>query len=68
MALPGWAQIASVHFANRRIAGLAINEQRDAPNITAVKEAADHAGVELIALYAAKSDDYAPAFAAMRNA
>jgi putative ABC transport system substrate-binding protein len=53
---------------SRRIAALAINEQRDAPNITAVKEAADHAGVELIALYAAKSDDYAPAFAAMRNA
>src|ERR1700730_2321278 len=53
---------------SRRIAALAVNEQRDAPNITAVKEAADHAGVELIPLYAAKSDDYAPAFAAMRNA
>jgi hypothetical protein len=53
---------------SRRIAALAIDEQRDSPNVTAVKEAADHAGVELIPLYAAKPDDYAPAFAAVRDA
>jgi hypothetical protein len=53
---------------SRRIAALAVDEQRDSPNVTAVKEAADHAGVELIPLYAAKPDDYAPAFAAMRDA
>jgi putative ABC transport system substrate-binding protein len=53
---------------SRRIAALAVNEQRDAPNIAAVKEAAVHAGVELFPYYAAKPEDYASAFEAMRSA
>jgi putative ABC transport system substrate-binding protein len=52
----------------RRIAALAVNEQRDAPNIEAVKEAAGRAGVELLPFYVASSQDYVSAFAAMRNA
>lgn len=52
----------------RRIAALAVNEQRDAPNILAVKDAAGHAGVDLLSFYAARPADYAPAFAAMLSA
>jgi putative tryptophan/tyrosine transport system substrate-binding protein len=52
----------------RRIAALAVNEQRDAPNILAVKDAARHAGVDLLSFYAARPADYAPAFAAMLSA
>jgi putative ABC transport system substrate-binding protein len=52
----------------RRIAALAVNEQRGAPNILAVKDAARHAGVDLLSFYAARPADYAPAFAAMLSA
>jgi putative ABC transport system substrate-binding protein len=51
-----------------RIGALAVNEQRDAHNIAAVKDAASHAGVELLPFYAASSANYPPTFAAMRNA
>jgi putative ABC transport system substrate-binding protein len=53
---------------SRRIAALAVNEQRDALNIAAVKQAADRAGVELVPLYAATSNDYTAAFTAMHGA
>ena len=52
----------------RRIAALAVNEQRDAPNISAVKDAARHAAVELLPFYAARPEDYASVFAAMSSA
>ena len=53
---------------SRRIAALAVRVSRDAPNIAAVKEAADRAGVELLPFYAASRDDYPSVFAAMRSA
>jgi putative ABC transport system substrate-binding protein len=52
---------------SRRIAALAVNEQHDAPNIAALKGTADQTGVELLTFYA-QSDDYVPAFEAMRGA
>lgn len=54
--------------SSRRIAALAVDEQRDAPNLAAVKAAADRSGVELHVMFAKNSDAYASAFAAMRNA
>jgi putative ABC transport system substrate-binding protein len=53
---------------SRRIAALAVQVSRDAPNIASVKEAADRAGVELLPFYAASRDDYPSVFAAMRSA
>jgi putative ABC transport system substrate-binding protein len=52
----------------RRIAALAVDEQRDAHNIAAVKEAAGQAGVELLPFYAASPANYASTFDAMRSA
>jgi putative ABC transport system substrate-binding protein len=52
----------------RRIAALAVNAQRDDPNLSAVKEAAERVGIELVAFYGAQPGDYPPAFAAMRKA
>jgi putative ABC transport system substrate-binding protein len=51
-----------------RIATLAANRERDAPNLAAVKGAADHVGIELIPLYGTTPDDYRAAFAAMHRA
>jgi putative ABC transport system substrate-binding protein len=51
----------------RRIAALAVNAQRDDPNLSAVKEAAERVGIELVAFYGAQPEDYPPAFAAMRK-
>ena len=52
----------------RRIAALAVNPMRDAPNIAAASEAAERAGVKLLPFYAATRGDYRAAFAAMRSA
>jgi ABC-type uncharacterized transport system substrate-binding protein len=52
----------------RRIAALAVNAARDAPNLAAVNEAAERAGVELIPFYGAQPEEYPTAFAAMRDA
>jgi putative tryptophan/tyrosine transport system substrate-binding protein len=52
----------------RRIAVLAVNAQRDDPNLSAVKEAAKRAGVELLVFYGAQPEDYPATFAAMRKA
>jgi ABC-type uncharacterized transport system substrate-binding protein len=51
-----------------RIAALAVSAQRDAANLAAVTAAAAQVGVELLPFYAASSDDYRAAFAAMRQA
>jgi ABC-type uncharacterized transport system substrate-binding protein len=51
-----------------RIAALAANRERDAPNLAAVKDATDHVGIELIPLYGTTPDDYRAAFAAMHRA
>jgi len=53
---------------SRRIAALAVDEQRDSPNVTAVKEAADHAGVELIPLTAMRQKSGASGAAASMKA
>jgi putative ABC transport system substrate-binding protein len=50
------------------IAALAAHRERDAPNLAAVKDAADHVGIELLPYYGATPDDYRPAFAAMHHA
>ena len=50
-----------------RIAALASNRDRDAPNLTAVKDAADHAGIELLPFFGATPDDYRAAFVAMHR-
>ena len=52
----------------RRIAALAVNAARDAPNLAAVNKAAERAGVELIPFYGAQPQEYPTAFAAMREA
>jgi len=52
----------------RRIAALAVNPKRDAPNIAAASEAAERAGVKLLPFYAATQGDYRAAFAAMHSA
>jgi putative ABC transport system substrate-binding protein len=54
--------------AGRRIGALAVNTARDAPNTTAIKEAAERAGIELLVFYGAQSEDYPSAFAEMRRA
>jgi len=53
---------------SRRIAALAVHAARDTPNVVAVKEAADRAGIELLPFYAASRDEYTSVFAAMRSA
>ena len=53
---------------SRRIAALAVHAARDSPNVVAVKEAADRAGIELLPFYAASRDEYPSVFAAMRSA
>jgi putative ABC transport system substrate-binding protein len=50
------------------IAALAANRERDAANLTAVKDAADRAGIELLLFFGATPDDYRVAFAAMHRA
>ena len=50
------------------IAALAANRERDAPNLTAVKDAADHVGIELLPFYGTTLDDYRAAFAGMHRA
>jgi putative tryptophan/tyrosine transport system substrate-binding protein len=52
----------------RRIAALAVDPKRDAPNMAAVSEAAERAGVTVLPFFAATRDDYPTAFAAMRGA
>jgi putative ABC transport system substrate-binding protein len=52
----------------RRIAALAVNRERDAPNIMAAQEVADRTGVELLPFYAARPEDYRSIFEAMRRA
>jgi putative ABC transport system substrate-binding protein len=64
-------RLAFMHEAfpdRRRIAALAVNRQRDAPNIAALEETAGLTGVTLLTFYAANSDDYLPTFDAMRSA
>ncbi len=51
----------------RRIAALAVNAQRDTPNLSAVKEAAERVGIELIAFYSGQPEDYPSIFAGMRK-
>jgi hypothetical protein len=46
-----------------RIGALTVNSARDAPNLAAVKDAAERAGVELIPFYGAQALDYPSAFA-----
>jgi putative ABC transport system substrate-binding protein len=50
------------------VAALTANRERDAPNLTAVKDAADHTGIELLPFFGATPDDYRSAFAAMHHA
>jgi putative tryptophan/tyrosine transport system substrate-binding protein len=52
----------------RHIAALAANQERDAPNLTAVKDAADRTGIKLLPFFGATPDDYRAAFAAMHRA
>jgi putative ABC transport system substrate-binding protein len=52
----------------RRIAALAVNATRDTPNLTAVREAAERTGIELLPFYAASRDGYASVFGAIRAA
>jgi putative ABC transport system substrate-binding protein len=54
--------------AARRIAALAVSEQRHALNIAAMRQVATAAGLELRDFYAATAADYRPAFEAMRVA
>ena len=54
--------------AGRKIAALAVDAKRDAPNIAAVIEAADRAGIEVLPFYADTRDDYPAAFAEMHAA
>jgi putative ABC transport system substrate-binding protein len=51
-----------------RIGALAVNSARDAPNLAAVKDAAEGADIALIPFYGAQAEDYPSAFAAMRDA
>ncbi len=51
----------------RRIAALAVDAQRDAPNIAAMRQIAGRTGLEILPFYAATPKDYHIAFAAMRN-
>jgi putative ABC transport system substrate-binding protein len=50
------------------IALLAASRERDAPNLAAVKDAADHIGTALLPYFGASSDDYRLAFTAMHHA
>ena len=52
----------------RRIAALAVNAQRDAPNMEAMREVAAHTGLEILPFYAATPEEYRTVFAAMRSA
>jgi hypothetical protein len=52
----------------QRIAALAVDARRDAPNIAAVDRAADRAGVKLLPFYAAAPDAYRTVFGQMRGA
>jgi len=52
----------------RRIAALAVSAQRDAPNLAAMREVAARDGLEILPFYAAASEEYPAAFAAMRRA
>jgi len=52
----------------RRIAALAVSAQRDASSIEAMQEVASRDGLEILPFYAAASDEYPAAFAAMRGA
>jgi putative tryptophan/tyrosine transport system substrate-binding protein len=54
--------------AAHHIAALGVNRERDAPNLAAVKGAADHVGIELLPFFGTTSDDYRPAFVAMQHA
>jgi putative ABC transport system substrate-binding protein len=49
----------------RKIAALAVNSTRDAPNLSAISEAAERVGIKILPVYAAGQSDYPAAFAEM---
>ncbi|MGA8758514.1 MAG: ABC transporter substrate-binding protein [Stellaceae bacterium] len=52
--------------ASRRIAVLAVDKERDRPNLTEISAAADRAKVQIFAFYAGHADQYQAAFRAMK--
>jgi putative ABC transport system substrate-binding protein len=52
----------------QRIAALAVNSVRDAPNIAAMNDVAARVGVKVLPFFAGKPDEYRSAFAAMHDA
>ncbi len=51
-----------------KIAALAVNSTRDAPNLAAISEVAQRVGIEVLPFYAAGQNDYRAAFAEMTRA
>lgn len=53
---------------SRRVAVLAVNSARDAPNIAAIKAAGERVGIEILPFYAPETSNFRAAFAAIHSA
>jgi ABC-type uncharacterized transport system substrate-binding protein len=53
---------------SHRVAALAVDPRREAPNLAAVREVAERTGIEILPFYAAKATDYPAAFLSTKSA